>query len=341
MLTNEFYKITSETNNIIMQAESIYDFLKEVEEIFKEWNKEMLMSLNDISKLLTIKDKYLAKIIELQKNSETFRFVKLAGKIEHQLETYENSLAAKTKDDVITKDFFYNLKMDVNNLSQILENLFNSIKDTNAILSFDAFYEISSVLNSQKNSNYINNLFSQLCAIPKLDDDEDILEIRIDDSLTFYETTALNVSFYYLIENFVKIIGNSDDIKLLKMESGSLFLKFIAKISTLKVFENIFTYLIEHLKTRYTSEGKFNSTYEIISKELNLLEKFKNLGYDITNYETQLEPQLKKFIECGMKITENTKSLNINNKSIIKSDMVIEKNLLQKRQEKEEIKIEN
>ncbi|AVP66022.1 hypothetical protein C3B64_17950 [Clostridium botulinum] len=158
----------------------------------------------------------------------------------------------------------------------------------------------------------------------KLDgkEDEEILQLQFYDEHIDPEYFIKNIQSicdsYEIICQVFNISLNDNELKVLKIESGSLFLKIIGNASVIAAFGFFMKELTKLIFNKFTFEGKImrhRQLLDLIKENVEVTEKYKELGMniefdeDIVKYHYQLIKSMSTLIGQTTKVKINEEEL--------------------------------
>jgi len=200
-------------------------------------------------------------------------------KLEEALDAYENGL-----DNTKYISFL--------NLSNKLEEFGEKYQDFLDEYSRNSFVELVEIAESidiiiSTISNLITAIISNLeSEYP--DEKSEVLSLFLNSDYTYQEfVQKLNSiqEIYSILCKLLQISENEVPLRIIKVESGSVWVRLFGEPTVIKLFEDLIRDTVKFIYRNYTKEGKIQSLpseIEVLDKYLNLKEKLEEKGCDTT-----------------------------------------------------------
>lgn len=170
---------------------------------------------------------------------------------------------------------------------------------------------------------YVNKINTQLCG-----DYLDVgLDIRLLNDGLEKDTYTRIVDPMYIIYEKLCEIGNIDSnvekLEIARMETGSLFIKFLGNKAILKVIGKIFETTHNLIVRNFTREGQKKNlveSTELFKEHFDLVKEMKELGLDVNEHEEIAKETLVLIMKQSNILLTSSPDVRINNKILSKSN---------------------
>jgi len=154
-------------------------------------------------------------------------------------------------------------------------------------------------------------------------ENEEVFKLHIYDEHLNPEYFALNIQAisesYEIMCKMYDVSLKDHPLKVLKIESGSLFAKFLGYIPVLDSLSLFMKKTVELIFNKFTFEGKVLRTKQVldlIEKHADIIEKYSELGIDLADeniqkYNYQLVKSIGKLVVQTTKVKINDEELSL------------------------------
>lgn len=326
MLFNDYVRGLNSQYNSLCKLEHIITELKEVLEIAEEMSKN------------SFKFGYLG-LIHSEKNSSS-------NQNGRDLSTYIVNSFNKIRESLIGIDFMefgeilYDLKkVDINGLEYKDEDLVNSFKSSYKVIhkyrsSTDANERVegyNDCINAIRDMietfnkfrymiNVINSINKELCESIEGEG----LEIQLLNHTISKETYSNVVDPVYIIyDKLCEIANVKEELVIVRVETGSLFAKFLGNTSILEVLAKILGTMHDIVVRNFTREGQRKNlaeSTELFNQQFNILKEMKEMGFDVNEQEEIARETLGLLMKQSNILLSSSPDIRINERVLSKSE---------------------
>lgn len=158
------------------------------------------------------------------------------------------------------------------------------------------------------------------------------LEIQLLDSRLSKETYNEVVDpVYRIYQKLCEISNTKEEINIVRIESGSLFVKFIGNEEILNLIAKIAGSFHELCMRNYTREGKKKNiaeSTELFKSQFDIIKEMKEMGLDVGEHEELAKETLGLILKETNILISSSPDIRVNDKVLSKSDEI--KKLLEK-----------
>ncbi|NFE73393.1 hypothetical protein FDC27_05085 [Clostridium botulinum] len=159
------------------------------------------------------------------------------------------------------------------------------------------------------------------------EDEEETLEIRLlNDSFkkeTYIEVTDPVYKLYEKISEIANIDIKEEQLRIVRMETGSFFIKFIGNKSILKLIASIIESVHKVFISNYTKDGQKQNlveSTELFKSHFNIIKEMKELGIDVSEQENIANETLVLLMKQANILLSSSPDVRINKKVLSKSE---------------------
>lgn len=170
---------------------------------------------------------------------------------------------------------------------------------------------------------YINEINKQLSS----GIEDDCLEISLLNNKYEKETYSNVTNPIYVLYEKVCEIGNIDitkeELKIVRMETGSFFIKFVGNKNVLKLIANILESFHKTMIRNYTREGQRQNlveSTELFKEQFDLVKEMNDLGMDVGEHKEIAKETLVLLMKQSNILLSSSPDVRINKKVLSKSE---------------------
>lgn len=159
--------------------------------------------------------------------------------------------------------------------------------------------------------------------------EEEGLEIQLLNDFFDKETYSSVVDPIYKLYEKVAEIGNvnikDDKLQIVRMETGSFFIKFIGNKSILKMISNIIESVHKIIIRNYTREGQRKNlveSTELFKEQFDIVKEMKELGMDVNEHEEVAKETLILLMKQSNILLSSSPDVRINKRVLSKSEEI-------------------
>lgn len=270
----------------------------------------------------SIRKKYNDKYDEFKKNFKVKDFFGKVATSKHNINSYFDEYNHVDKSVV-------QLLAHLEELTDLYEKVINSNDNKKDVVVFlDRAMECS--------CEYEVMLDGLKCFVSTITSNYDVNDMA---SEKYMELQLLDVE--YNVGEFGAILTNLDNaygtiaslfnteiksLKIVKIESGSLFSKVQGDENILKVIALILKRISDFIHYKFTKDGKLelnSSVMKTISNDMEIVSKLENVGIDVKKAKKNIESSLNAATSELYQIASNAPKLKINNQEIVIVDTTV------------------
>jgi len=236
----------------------------------------------------------------------------------------------------IDEDYIDEFFKETDNLFNAYQNFIqNDDSKEKAIIFGQEVCKYKNTFNTCQNTyqNLVNLLTSKDISI--IDDDNyqeiTIQLLDVEYTLSEFSEKLNNINSVYLeIANMIKNDFNIKELKISKIESGSLYSDIFGDKGIIAALALLLTKSINWTFNKFTTEGKIGRYTELakcLKEEINLGEEMKKYGYNITDSKENIEKAYNAISKDLLNITRSSAKIKINDKIYSVNDNLSKKYL--------------
>ncbi|MDD3304076.1 MAG: hypothetical protein PHP54_04080 [Clostridia bacterium] len=302
MLSYEVYNYYLFINNKLEELEEVFKIAFDWIESYNSTCKEVL------NKVLTAKasaasdgthyvvpngglvKKFDETMEVLQKSFNVISVTIKYGEIKKEIETYK--IKNKIKTDYIENFFEY-----TDNMLQIYQEWIQNLNDKEyAIRLGKQFVKYERFFVTCKNvyNNFLDLYTDNEGVDSKKAIDIQLLDVELDLEEFNSVLNSINKIYYELGNIMYPNIGGMkyEKLKIVKIESGSIWSKLFGDENILSVFANFLNKTVDFIFNKFTIEGKLSRQQVInssIKESLEMYETLKNMGYNVNDSNEDIQ----------------------------------------------------
>ncbi|QXE20008.1 hypothetical protein [Clostridium sp. 001] len=200
---------------------------------------------------------------------------------------------------------------------QVTSTIYQYVKSRSNSIIVELINKTSLIVNNYNKfvSNYQNIKSFMLKTENKIEEKEDekILKLHFYDKHINPEYFIKNIqavkNSYEIMCQILNVSLSEHELKILKVESGSLFLSIIGSASVISAFAFLMKKTIDLVFNKYTFEGQVlrcKQILDLLGKDAEITEKYKKLGIDI-NEENAYKYNYKLVKSIGTLVRQTAK----------------------------------
>lgn len=330
MLTYQFVNYCHKASKILEEIENSLTGLFEFSINYDTHKSKIYKTILTNSKLSTSNTPGLY-ITSPPENGLISEFVSLINKFRESFslrKNYDKYIKIKTSfNEFMLKNTINHSGIDniFNILSDIFEKydiyLANYNNTKNAMIFSEAISDFASTFYKAKEF-YIHNmelLIPDYNETVNLSDETRILEIQLLDIDLSFEDFYGNLKSINLMYEEIKLAMYNDkkvsDLKIVKIESGSLLSMVLGDKNIIESIGLFLTKTINFIFSKFTKEGKIErhgKVREQLIEDIELVERIKGLGYDITETTPIIEKATVAIVKEAHKLALSSHKIRIN-----------------------------